>query len=150
MDATPTLDATDWLPIDLPAYGAGLRVPRGWETLPPVPSNGAELIRVTSGAALQLIVFKLRRAGAGPVADIAARTRTRLEERGYVDFAQTALPFAGGTGARLDFRAADADRTSREYFAVRGPAVFVLAVAGVGTDEDAALADAVAATFHLG
>lgn len=144
---TTMLDTSDWVPVDLAVHGAGLRVPPGWETLPPVPSNGAELIRVTSGASVEVIVFKLRSHGR-PATDIATRTRARLAERGYTDFAQTEPPFAGGDGARLEFRVT-AERTSWEYFAVRGPAAFVLALSSVRPDEDGALVEALASTFHL-
>jgi hypothetical protein len=148
MTSTTMLETSGWVPVDLAVYGAGLRVPPGWETLPPVPANGHELIRVAGADSVQVIVFKLRSHGL-PAGEVAGRTRARLEGRGYVGLAQTERPFAGGVGARLEFRAAESDRTSWEYFAVRGPAVFVLALSSTRPDEDVALVEALASTFHL-
>jgi hypothetical protein len=149
MNTTTLPDTSDWVPIDLAIYGAGLRTPPGWEALPPVPANGHELVRASGGGSLEVIVFKLRSHGSA-VGDIAARTRGRLEARGYVGFAQTEQSFAGRAGARLEFRSGTDRpvRTSWEYFAVRGPAVFVLGLSSADPD-DLAMVEALASTFHL-
>lgn len=149
---TQTLtDSSGWPHLDLPSYGAGLRLPPGWETLPPVPANGQELIRATSGASAELIVFKLRSHGL-PAPQIAARAQEKLEPRGFDDFATTEVPFAGTTGTCLRFRYRGAERperTSWEYFAVRGPAVFVLGLSTASPDTDAVTLETIVHHFEL-
>jgi hypothetical protein len=123
----------------------------GWETLPPVPANGQELIRATSGGSLQVIVFKMRSHDL-PAAEIAARAQAKLEPRGFTDFTVTEVPFAGTAGSCLRFRYQGEDRpgrTSWEYFAVRGPAVFVLGLSSAEPDTDLATIDTIAAGFEL-
>src|SRR5207237_9279714 len=50
---------TAWQAIPLVPYGAVLHVPVGWETLPPRPDNGPEIVRATGGQGRTLIIFKL-------------------------------------------------------------------------------------------
>lgn len=142
---------SDWPRLDLVPYGAALRLPPGWETLPPVPSNGQEIIRATSGSRVQVIVFKLRSHGM-PAGEIASRAAAKLDAMGYTDSTTTEVRFAGTTGARLRFRSSGAtgpDRTSWEFFAVRGPAVFVLGMSTSEPDDDLPVVEAVAGTFEL-
>lgn len=145
-----SVDTSGWQSVDLPLYGVRFRMPADWETLPPVPANGHELVRATGR--LQVIVFKLRSSGRPPAA-VAAGVQERLEAQGFTDFERSEVAFAGRDGALLTFRGAGAGRSGRtswEYIAVRGAAVFVL---GLGTsddpDRDRPLVEAVAGTFEL-
>lgn len=54
-------------------------------TLPPVPSNGQEILRATGGAGRGVIVFKMR-TSAPSTAEIAHKVIDRLSGLGYVDF----------------------------------------------------------------
>lgn len=149
--SAPSIDTSGWAEVNLNNYGARLRLPPGWETLPPVPSNGHELIRATGGGSLEVIVFKLRSHGL-PVTEIAAHTQSTLEQRDYVDFDLVEHHFGGAAGARLSFRYGDDEqpgRASWEYFAARGPAVFILGLSSAHPDQDQPMVEALASTFTL-
>lgn len=149
--SAPTIDTSGWIEVSLNNYGVSLRLPPDWETLPPVPSNGHELIRATSGGSLEVIVFKLRSHGL-PVTEIAVHTQRALEQRDYVDFDLLDQPFGGSAGARLSFRYGGDERpgrTSWEYFAARGPAVFILGLSSAHPDQDLPMVEALATTFAL-
>ncbi|MFC4949937.1 hypothetical protein [Pseudonocardia sp. GCM10023141] len=148
---TTAIDTAGWQAVDLRLYGASLLLPPDWETLPPVPANGQEVLRATGGAGLQLIVFKLRSHGRSAVA-YAAGTQTTLEKHGYTDFTIAGLPFAGVEGACMQFRYAGPDRptrTSWEFFAPRGPAMFVLGLSSTDAERDRPTVDALAAGVTL-
>jgi hypothetical protein len=144
-------DAT-WHPFKIVPYGAVLHVPAGWEALPPVPSNGPEILRATGGPGQMLIVFKMPARGrsAAQVADVA---RERLAAHGFADFTRTEARFAGLPGAVLEFVARDSEgtvtRRTREYFAVRGNAVFALGMGSAVWEEDMPLIEQIAGRFEL-
>ncbi|WP_143076799.1 hypothetical protein [Streptomyces sp. MUSC 14] len=134
-------------------YGAVLHVPAGWEALPPVPANGPEILRATGGPGQNLIVFKIPANGktAAQVADVA---QEKLEAHGYDDFTRTETRFAGQPGVALDFvtrrnsNGAVIYRT-REYFAVRGNAAFVLGMGSATWEEHLPLIEQIADRFEL-
>jgi hypothetical protein len=100
---------------------------------------------------MQVIVFKFRSHGLA-VSEVAGRTQARLETLAFTDFALTEVSFAGTVGALLSFRSTSSDYTERrswEYFAVRGPAAFVLGVSSAEPHTDRKMAEAIAATVHL-
>jgi hypothetical protein len=141
-----------WKLIEIVPYGAVLHVPAGWEALPPVPANGPEILRATGGPGQMLIVFKMPARGrsAAQVADVA---RERLEAHGFADFTRTEARFAEVPGAVLEFVARDSDgtvtRRTREYFAVRGNAVFALGLGSAAWEEDVPLIEQIARRFEL-
>lgn len=146
-----SIDTAHWQTVDLPLYGARLRIPRDWETLPPVPANGHELVRATGGGGLQVIVFKLR-AHSRSTAVIATKIQATLEPQGFTDFVVSEVGFAGPAGALLEFRYTGGDRperTSWEYVAIRGSAVFVLGISSDEPDEHRPVVKAIAGTFAL-
>jgi hypothetical protein len=146
-----TTDA-EWVAVDLPVYGVSLRLPPGWETLPPAPSNSEqELLRATGDGGMQVIVFKFHSRGL-TASEVATRTRARLETLGFTDFARTEVSFAGSAGALLSFRSTTSDypeRTSWEYFAVRGPAAFALGLSSAEPDTDRETAEAISGAVRL-
>lgn len=143
---------TVWHPIPLIPYGAILHVPEGWEAMPPQPANGPEIMRAAGGAGRNLIIFKIPAGGrtADEVADVA---QGKLEARGYGDFTRAAVPFAGQSGVALDFvtRNSNGDEIyrTREYFAVRGTAGYILGMGSRTWEEHLPLIEAIAARFEL-
>ena len=149
-----------WHPLKIVPYGAVLHVPAGWEALPPVPANGPEILRATGGPGRNLIVFKVQaRDPAGTVpgdltaAQVADVARERLAAHGFADFTRTEARFAGLPGAVLEFVAGDSEgtatRRTREYFAVRGNAVFALGMGSAVWEEDLPLIEQIAGRFEL-
>lgn len=143
---------TVWHAIPIVPYGAILHVPEGWEAMPPEPANGPEIMRAAGGSGRNLIVFKVPAGGrsADEVADVA---QGRLEARGYGDFTRNAVRFAGQPGVALDFvtRNSKGDEIyrTREYFAVRGNAGYVLGMGSRTWEEHLPLIEAIAARFEL-
>jgi hypothetical protein len=148
----PDVSDAAWKPIEIVPYGAVLHVPTGWEALPPVPANGPEILRATGGPGQFLIVFKMpaRERGAAQVADAA---QERLAAHGFTGFTRTQARFAGHPGAVLEFVATDSEgtvtRRTREYFAVRGNAVFVLGMGSAAWEEHVPLIEQIAQRFEL-
>jgi hypothetical protein len=146
------ISTSAWHPIEIVPYGAVLHVPEGWEALPPVPANGPEILRATGGPGKNLIVFKVPTKGltATQVADTA---QEKLEAHGYGDFTRTETRFAGQPGVALDFVTRSAKGTviyrTREYFAVRGNAAFVLGMGSATWDEHLPLIEQIAQRFEL-
>lgn len=144
--------ATVWHPIPIIPYGVILHVPEGWEAMPPEPANGPEIMRATGGAGRNLIVFKVPAGGrsADEVADVA---QGKLEAHGYGDFTRTAVLFAGQPGVALDFvtRSGKGDVVyrTREYFAVRGNAGYVLGMGSRTWEEHLPLIEAIAARLEI-
>jgi hypothetical protein len=144
--------ATVWHPIPITPYGAILHVPEGWEAMPPEPANGPEIMRAAGGAGRNLIVFKVPAGGrsANEIADVA---QGKLEARGYGDFTRIDVRFAGQPGVALDFvtRNSKGDEIyrTREYFAVRGNAGYVLGMGSRTWDDHLALIEAIAERFEL-
>jgi hypothetical protein len=87
---------------------------------------------------------------AAQVADVA---RERLAAHGFTDFTRTEARFAGQPGAVLEFVARDSEgtvtRRTREYFAVRGNAVFVLGMGSAAWEEHVPLIEQIAGRFEL-
>lgn len=140
-----------WNRIEIAPYGCAVHLPAGWETLPPVPSNGPEILRATGGPGRQLIVFKMR-TGSSSTEEVASKVVEKLSSLGYEDFATDQVRFAGQLGTRLEFvyRGGDRpDRRSREYFALRGPVVFCLGMGSYDWDTDEPVLDGIAARFEL-
>lgn len=141
-----------WQPFKIVPYGAVLHVPAGWEALPPVPANGPEILRATGGPGQMLIVFKMpaRRRTAAQVADAA---QEKLAAHGFADFTSADARFAGLPGVALEFVTRDSEgtvtRRTREYFAVRGNAVFVLGMGSAAWEADLPLIEQIAARFEL-
>jgi hypothetical protein len=76
----------------------------------------------------------------------------KLSDLGYEDFTTEEVTFAGRQGTRLEFvyRGGDRpERRSREYFTVRGPAVFCLGMGTYDWDVDKPVFDEIAARFEL-
>ena len=148
----PDVSNTAWQPITIVPYGAVLHVPADWETLPPVPANGPEILRATGGPGQTLIVFKMPAMGqtATQVADVA---REKLAAHGYDDFTRTEARFAGRPGAVLEFvtrgNEGTVTRRMRDYFAVRGSAAFMLAMGSATWDEHLPLIEQIAQRFEL-
>lgn len=142
-----------WRPVTIVPYGAVLHLPADWEALPPVPANGPEIIRATGGPGRNLIVFKVasKDATAAQVADVA---QAKLAAHGYDSFTRTEVRFAGVPGVALDFVARrDSEGTAiyrtREYFAVRGNAAFVLGMGSATWEEHLPLIEQIAERFEL-
>lgn len=143
---------TLWRPIEVVPYGAVLHVPADWEALPPVPANGPEILRATGGPGRNLILFKVPARGM-TVAQVADTAQERLSAHGYDGFARFEARFAGRSGLVLEFatktvRDVVIHRT-REYFAVRGNAAFVLGMGSASWDEHLPLIEEIAARFEL-
>ncbi|OIK02180.1 hypothetical protein [Streptomyces monashensis] len=144
---------TAWKAIDIIPYGAILHVPADWEALPPVPANGPEILRATGGPGRNLIVFKVPARGL-TAAGVADKAQERLEAHGYDDFSRTRVRFGGHPGVALDFvnrrtgEGAVLHRT-REYFAVRGNAAFVLGMGSTTWEEHLPLIEEIADRFEL-
>lgn len=148
------LDTTlAWQAIPLVPYGAVLHVPTGWETLPPRPDNGPEIVRATGGRGRTLIVFKMPVAPGTSAAQVAAGAQERLAAHGYEDFSTAEAEFAGGAGVALDFvnprHSAAVPYRSREYFAVRGTAAFALGTGGFDWADYLPLVEELARRFEL-
>ncbi|MFE2407324.1 hypothetical protein ACFXDE_03145 [Kitasatospora sp. NPDC059408] len=145
-------DTTAWKPLAIVPYGAVLHVPAGWEAMPPVPANGPEILRATGGPGRNLIVFKVpaRDMTAEKVADVA---QEKLEAHGYGDFTRTEARFGGRQGVALDFLTRHGSGAviyrTREYFAVRGNAAFILGMGSATWDEHLPLIEEIAARFEL-
>jgi hypothetical protein len=141
-----------WHPFRIVPYGAVLHVPEGWEALPPVPANGPEILRATGGPGRNLIVFKVpaRDLTAAQVADVA---QEKLAAHGYGDFTRAEVRFAGVPGVALDFITRNSKGTviyrTREYFAVRGSAAFVLGMGSATWEEHLPLIEQIAGRFEL-
>ncbi len=141
-----------WQAIRITPYGAILHVPIGWEALPPVPANGPEILRATGGSGQMLIVFKMPARGltAARVADAA---QERLAAHGFEDFTRTVTQFAGQSAVALDFVTRNTEgtvvRRTREYFAVRGNAAFVLGMGSATWEEHLPLIEQIADRFEL-
>jgi hypothetical protein len=142
-----------WKAIKVVPYGAVLHVPADWEALPPVPANGPEILRATGGPGRSLIVFKVPARGltAAGVADVA---QEKLAAHGYDDFTRAEVRFAGQPGVALDFvtRRTGEGRViarTREYFAVRGNAAFVLGMGSATWEEHLPLIERIAERFEL-
>jgi hypothetical protein len=144
---------TAWKPLAIVPYGAVLHVPEDWEAMPPVPANGPEILRATGGPGRNLIVFKVP-ARTMTVADVADRAQEKLAAHGYDDFTRSEVRFAGRPGLALDFvthrtgEGAVIYRT-REYFAVRGNAAFILGMGSASWDEHLPLIEEIAERFEL-
>lgn len=142
-----------WQAFKIVPYGAVLHVPAGWEALPPVPANGPEILRATGGRGRSLIVFKVP-ANAMTAAQVADIAQEKLAAHGYDDFTRAEVTFAGQSGMALDFvtrrssNGAVIHRT-REYFAVRGNAAFVLGMGSTTWAEHLPLIEQIAARFEL-
>lgn len=142
-----------WKAIKIVPYGAVLHVPADWESLPPVPANGPEILRATGGPGKNLIVFKVPARGrtAAGVADVA---QEKLAAHGYDGFTRAGVRFAGQPGVALDFVT---HRTgngtviyrTREYFAVRGNAAFVLGMGSATWEQHLPLIEEIAGRFEL-
>jgi hypothetical protein len=140
-----------WNRIEIQPYGCALHLPPGWEAIPPVPSNGPEILRATGGPGRQVIVFKMRASG-GSTAEIADKVVDRLGGLGYEDFATEEVTFAGQQGTRLEFVYRGDDRPERrswEYFAVRPPVVFCLGLGTGDWDADRTVLEQIATRFEL-
>ncbi|WP_051950939.1 hypothetical protein [Actinacidiphila yeochonensis] len=141
-----------WRPLEIVPYGVVLHVPAGWEALPPVPANGPEILRATGGPGRNLIVFKIpaRAMTAARVADVA---QEKLAAHGYGDFTRAETRFAGQPGVMLDFVTRNSGGTvvyrTREYFAVRGHAAFVLGMGSTTWEEHLPLIEQIAARFEF-
>jgi len=142
-----------WQAIPLVPYGAVLHLPAGWETVPPRPDNGPEIVRATGGHGRMLIVFKFPVALGTGAAQVAAGAQERLAAHGFDDFSTSDADFAGGTGVALDFvnpRPGSAGPyRSREYFTVRGPAAFALGAGSSNWADYRPLVEEVARRFEL-
>jgi hypothetical protein len=141
-----------WQPLKIVPYGAVLQVPVGWEALPPVPANGPEILRATGGPGRHLIVFKMPARGL-TVAQVAGAAQERLAAHGFEDFTRTEVPFAGEPGVVLEFVTRNGEgtvtRRTREYFAVRGNAAFVLGMGSATWEEHLPLIEQIAGRFEL-
>ncbi len=142
-----------WQRFEIVPYGVVLQVPAGWEALPPVPANGPEILRATGGPGRNLIVFKVPAKGltAPRVADVA---QEKLTAHGYDGFTRSEVFFAGQPGVALDFvtrrnAKGTAIYRTREYFAVRGNAAFVLGMGSVTWEEHLPVIEQIAARFEL-
>jgi hypothetical protein len=98
-------------------------------------------------------VFKVR-AGGLTAAQVADEAQTRLEAHGYDDFTRAEVRFAGAPGVALDFVARRDSKgavvyRTREYFAVRGNAAFVLGMGSTTWEEHLPLIEQIAARFEL-
>jgi hypothetical protein len=107
----------------------------------------------TGGPGRSLIVFKVR-AGGLTAAQVADEAQTRLEAHGYDDFTRAEVRFAGAPGVALDFVARRDSKgavvyRTREYFAVRGNAAFVLGMGSTTWEEHLPLIEQIAARFEL-
>jgi hypothetical protein len=149
----PDIRDVTWQPFKIVPYGAVLHLPAGWEALPPVPANGPEILRATGGPGRNLIVFKVpaKDLTAAQVADVA---QEKLAAHGYGDFTRAEVRFAGAPGVALDFVVArDSKGTviyrTREYFAVRGNAAFVLGMGSAAWEEHLPLIEQIAGRFEL-
>ena len=148
----PDVSDAAWHPFRIVPYGAVLHVPAGWEALPPVPANGPEILRATGGPGRNLIVFKVpaRALTAAQVADVA---QEKLAAHGYGDFTRAEARFAGQPGVALDFATRNSEGTvisrTREYFAVRGNAAFVLGMGSATWEEHLPLIEQIAGRFEL-
>jgi hypothetical protein len=144
-----------WQAFKIVPYGAVLHVPAGWEALPPVPANGPEILRATGGPGQSLIVFKVKVPASGvTAAQVADVAQEKLAAHGYDDFTRAEATFAGQPGVALDFvtrrdsNGAVIYRT-REYFAVRGNAAFVLGMGSAAWEEHLPLIEQIAERFEL-
>ncbi|WP_339134396.1 hypothetical protein WJM95_32865 [Streptomyces sp. f51] len=146
------VSSTAWKPFEIIPYGVVLHVPTDWEALPPVPANGPEILRATGGAGRMLIVFKMP-AGGLTAAQVADKAQEKLAAHGFADFTRTETRFAGRSGVALDFVTRDGDgkvaRRTREYFAVRGNAAFVLGMGSASWAEHLPLIEQIAERFEL-
>jgi hypothetical protein len=146
------LDAVRWRAIKIVPYGAILHVPAGWEALPPNLANGPEILRATGGPGRNLIVFKApaKDLTAAQVADVA---QEKLTAHGYDDFTRSQVRFAGQPGVALDFVVRHSGGKiiyrTREYFAVRGNAAFVLGMGSATWEEHLPLIEQIAQRFEL-
>ncbi len=142
-----------WQAFKILPYGAVLHVPAGWEALPPVPANGPEILRATGGRGRSLIVFKVPAHGK-TAADVADVAQEKLATHGYDDFTRAEATFAGQPGVALDFVARRSSSgaviyRTREYFAVRGNAAFVLGMGSATWEEHLPLIEQIAERFEL-
>ena len=146
------ITTADWQRVEIAPYGAVLHLPAGWETLPPVPSNGPEVVRATGGPDKHLILFKLPTRNR-PALEVAASAKDRLAAHGFEDFTLTPARFAGTDGAVLEFVSRDGGggllRRTREYFAVRGGAAFILGMGSSAWERQVPLIEAIADRFEL-
>jgi hypothetical protein len=148
----PDVSPTAWQSFKIVPYGAVLYVPADWEALPPVPANGPEILRATGGPGQNLIVFKVPARGlsAAEVTDVAQQ---KLAAHGYGDFIRAEARFAGQPGIALDFITRNSKGTAsyrtREYFAVRGHAAFVLGMGSASWEEHLPLIEEIADRFEL-
>jgi hypothetical protein len=141
-----------WRSIEIVPYGATLYVPAHWEALPPVPANGPEILRATGGPGKNLIVFKIPARGMS-ADQVADQAQTRLEAHGYDGFARRAVTFAGQDGVSLDFAvrggAGTVIQQTRNYYAVRGQAGYVLGMGSQTWAEHEPLIEEIARRFAL-
>jgi hypothetical protein len=149
----PDIRDVTWQSFEIVPYGAVLHLPAGWEALPPVPANGPEILRATGGPGRNLIVFKVPAKGL-TAAQVADEAQAKLAAHGYDDFTRAEVRFAGMPGVALDFvtrrnsQGAVVYRT-REYFAVRGNAAFVLGMGSATWEEHLPLIEQIAGRFEL-
>ena len=141
-----------WQPFKIVPYGAVLHMPAGWEALPPVPANGPEILRATGGPGRNLIVFKVPAKGL-TATRVADEAQEKLAAHGYGNFTRTEVRFAGQPGVALDFVTRNSKGTviyrTREYFAVRGNAAFVLGMGSATWEEHLPLIEQIAGRFEL-
>jgi hypothetical protein len=117
-----------------------------------VPANGPEILRATGGPDRMLIVFKMPSRGM-TAAQVADAAQQKLAAHGFEEFTSAETTFAGRPGVALDFVTRNADgevtRRTREYFAVRGNAAFVLGLGSPSWEEHLPLIEQIAARFEL-
>lgn len=117
-----------------------------------MPANGPEILRATGGPGQNLIVFKVpaKKPSAAQIADVAQQ---KLAAHGYGDFTRSQVRFAGQPGVALDFVTRNSKGTviyrTREYFAVRGNAAFVLGMGSATWAEHRPLIEQIAERFEL-
>jgi hypothetical protein len=148
----PDVSNAAWQAFKIVPYGAVLHVPAGWEALPPVPANGPEILRATGGPGRNLIVFKVPAKGL-TAAQVADEAQKKLAAHGYGDFTRAEARFAGQPGVALDFITRNSKGTviyrTREYFAMRGNAAFVLGMGSAIWEEHLPLIEQIAERFEL-
>jgi hypothetical protein len=141
-----------WKPIKIVPYGAVLHVPAGWEALPPVPSNGPEVLRATGGPGRNLIVFKVP-AKEMTATQVADEAQEKLAAHGYGDFTRAEVSFADRSGVALDFVVRNSKETiiyrSRQYFVVHGNAAWVLGMGSATWEDHLPLIEEIAQRFEL-
>ncbi len=145
---------TSWKHIDVPMYELAFEVPGDWEVLPPQPSTiSPEILRVTGGPGLRVIMHKFPSVGRGTAMQIAETQKSLAQNKGKVSSPNvTPLPFAGVDGAMLEFETRDGTSTpslTRQYFAVRGHAVFVLGICSTQWEQHRDVSEQIAQSVRV-